>query len=92
MYTVAILASALATGCPDFVVEPPQAHSTNVVRAVDFGFSAASDRNEKLTLRFYVSGRVTAVYGSRRQTMKGNCIRRVPIRPGEPLMLVLDNQ
>ncbi|MBR4652885.1 MAG: right-handed parallel beta-helix repeat-containing protein [Kiritimatiellae bacterium] len=45
MYTVAILASALATGCPDFVVEPPRAHSANVVRAVDFGFSAASDKN-----------------------------------------------
>ena len=45
MCTVAILATALATGCPDFAVEPPRLHNANVVRAVDFGFSVASEKN-----------------------------------------------
>ncbi len=74
----------------DMVANDPKMHSRALY--VLLPEEAVADRSEKLTLRFYVSGRVTAVYGSRRQTMKGNCIRRVPIRPGEPLMLVLDNQ
>ena len=74
----------------DMVACDPKAHSRALY--VLLPEEAVEDKNERHTLRFYVSGRCTAVYGSRRQPMRGNCIRSVPIRPGEPLMLVLDNQ
>jgi len=44
--TLSFTAFSLPTGCPDFVVERPRAvASPHVVRAADFGFSTASDKN-----------------------------------------------
>ena len=41
----ALAACALPTGCPDFMVERPRAKDAVAVKAADFGFSTASDKN-----------------------------------------------
>ena len=41
----ACMAHAEPTGCPDFAVAPPRPANEIVVKAADFGFSAAGDKN-----------------------------------------------
>ena len=41
----ACMAHAEPSGCPDFAVEPPRPANEIVVKAADFGFSAAGDKN-----------------------------------------------
>ena len=40
-----LLTATLATGCADFEIEPPRLSGARIVRAADFGFSAANAKN-----------------------------------------------